>query len=274
MKTPFQISMCFASAIGAFAPTMAQSQTAQGDIDLTGYDLTWADAFEGGKLNLTDGYRYTSPVAGTIAKWIDHTPWHGDFGDAAFVGAAFGTPSGENFLNIRAWKDPATGKWFSGLLSSVDEKGNGFKQQYGYFEARMKVPGGMGTWPAFWLGGYPANPSVEIDVAEFYGGWPTKYHQNLHVWDNKKQTATASHVSDLAPLDLTGDFHIYGVTVDETFITYYLDGIQQYQTPTPLDAKQPVGILLSYALGSGWGESGVGNPSYLVVDWVRVYKQK
>lgn len=273
MKSPFRIVACVVTAIEVASPTMAQPQAPQGDIDLTDYDLTWTDGFNGAKLNFTDGYRHTPFVSDTSVAWIDHTPWGGDFGDAAFVGTAFSMSGG--FLNIKAWRDPATGKWSSGLLSSVDGNGNGFKQQYGYFEARMKVPGGLGTWPAFWLGGYPANPRAEIDVVEFYGGSPTTFHQNVHVWDRGKQTsAAADHISDVAPLDLTHDFHIYGVTIFRDFITFYLDGVQQYQVATPTDANQPVGVLVNYALGSGWGESGVGDPSYLVIDWVRVYKHK
>jgi Beta-glucanase/Beta-glucan synthetase len=44
-----------------------------------------------------------------------------------------------------------------------------FKQQYGYFEIRSKMPNSTGTWPAFWLTGTQSWPP-EIDIYEWYGG--------------------------------------------------------------------------------------------------------
>ena len=41
--------------------------------------------------------------------------------------------------------------WYSGVLTSVNRFGEGFYQQYGYFEIRAKLPRGQGTWPAFWM---------------------------------------------------------------------------------------------------------------------------
>lgn len=60
-----------------------------------------------------------------------------------------------------------------------------FVLQYGRIEARIKVPGGLGTWPAFWmLGssidevGWPA--CGEIDVMEHVGSDPRSVHGTLH----------------------------------------------------------------------------------------------
>jgi hypothetical protein len=256
------------ATIALFGVYSAQSgYAADADIDLSGFTLTWHDEFNQ-ELNVLEW----GPIQAQAqnAQWIAHTPWSGDFGDSAFSRAAFSLLPGGG-LKIKAWKTQ-DGKWHSGLLSSVDPKGNGFRQKYGYFEVKMQVPGGLGTWPAFWLSAYPANPSAEIDVVELYGGWPDKFHCNWHEWNNGAQTA-GSGITITAPTDLTTDFHIYGVLVEPNFITWYLDGEQVWQQPTMDAAKQPLGILLDYALGSGWGESGVANPSYLNVQWVRVYQR-
>ena len=58
--------------------------------------------------------------------------------------------------------------------------------RYGRVEARIRVPGGRGTWPAFWmLGtdlaevGWPA--CGEIDVMEHVGSQPSTVHGTVHV---------------------------------------------------------------------------------------------
>jgi hypothetical protein len=41
--------------------------------------------------------------------------------------------------------------WYSGVLTSVASNGEGFAQEYGYFEIKAKLPSGAGAWPAFWM---------------------------------------------------------------------------------------------------------------------------
>ena len=60
-----------------------------------------------------------------------------------------------------------------------------FEQQYGRFEARIKIPQGQGMWPAFWLlgndntsTGWPARG--EIDIMENVGYEPGKIHGSIH----------------------------------------------------------------------------------------------
>ena len=60
-----------------------------------------------------------------------------------------------------------------------------FSQRYGRFEARIRLPGGQGIWPAFWMLGddiesarWPA--CGEIDVMENIAREPTLVHGTLH----------------------------------------------------------------------------------------------
>ncbi|MGO8594024.1 family 16 glycosylhydrolase, partial [Rhizobium ruizarguesonis] len=72
----------------------------------------------------------------------------------------------QGILKIEARKE-ADGTWRSVLLSSVNPKGEGFSQQFAYFEARMKLPPGKGFWPAFWLIGLDRSKyTAEIDVLD------------------------------------------------------------------------------------------------------------
>ena len=119
----------------------------------------------------------------TKARWMSHTPWWGDYGDARFCDANDGekdflekdfpftivkeakderhngtykTTGGILRIEMRKnpeWKEKDGWKreWAAGLLANCDTKGNGFGLQYGYFECRMMLPHGPGVWPAFWL---------------------------------------------------------------------------------------------------------------------------
>jgi hypothetical protein len=139
--------------ISPFLSTKAQVAPAAGP-DLTGYTLVFDEEFNG-SLDVPSGYGWGP---GGITRWITHTPYAGDFGDAYFTGPSergtddpFSIRNGS--LAIKAWRDPnANYHWRSGLLSSVGTEGKGFSQRFGYFECRMKLPSGVGLWSAFWLG--------------------------------------------------------------------------------------------------------------------------
>jgi beta-glucanase (GH16 family) len=83
------------------------------------------------------------------ARWTAHTPWGGDFGDASFMDPEPGGPFKirDGILSITASKNQ--GRWTSGLIAAADATGAGSGTRYGYFEARMKMPPGPGTWPPF-----------------------------------------------------------------------------------------------------------------------------
>ena len=213
--------------------------------------------------------------------WIAHTPWNGDFGDAAFVDPTpdFPFTINDGILTIEARMDEK-GKWKSGLLASADGKTKGFSQQYGYFEIRAKLPQGPGTWPAFWLStnkpGESAETSVEIDVFEHYGHFPAEFRSTLHVWNkppNKAHVETA-HVNKVPRDTLYSAFHLYGVDVGRETITYYFDRKEVWRVPTPAEHVKPLLILIDLGLGSGWPIDKVPNPSKMLVDYVRVFDRR
>ncbi len=222
---------------------------------------------------------------GPGTRWITHTPWDGDFGDAVFVDPKPGFPFviENGILRIEARKDETlkdkwNRKWEAGLIATNDPQGNGFSQKYGYFECRAKMPVGAGVWPAFWLsssfdrtdpkGG--DDGSVEIDVIEYYGHSPGCYQAAVHVWQPAPHTAEGSTVT-MKLNEATDDFHRYGVRIEPDFITMYFDGIEVWKTPTPPQHKKPLMMLVNLALGSGWPIDQVPNPSYMYVDYVRAY---
>jgi beta-glucanase (GH16 family) len=212
------------------------------------------------------------------ARWTAHTPWNGDFGDAQFAdplpqGGPFKISGG--ILSITASKD-SEGHWSSGLIAAADSTGVGFGTRYGYFEARMKLPPGPGTWPAFWLGALKpagsADGNVEIDVIEYYGQFTASYRSAIHVW-YKDDSKTRGKDQEIKVPDgaLVQDYHTYGVDISPQAIVFFLDRKQIWSQPTPLELDGPMYPLVNLALGSGWPIDKTPNPSTLLVDYVHVY---
>ena len=238
-------------------------------LDLSEYRQTFSETFE--QLDV-------SPW-GPGTRWIAHTPWHGDFGDAAFTdpepGFPFQTASG--ILRIEARKD-ADGKWRSGLISSRDRQGRGgsggFAQLYGYFEIETKLPPGPGTWPAFWLSGIDAKPNAEIDVFEYYGREPDGYHANVHVWYEGQQIFGDGKVVAIPAGSATADFNRYGVRIDHDWVRFYFNRKEVWRTPTRAEYRQPMYMLANLALGSGWPIDKTPNPSFMYVKSIAAYEKR
>ncbi|MEL6986948.1 MAG: glycoside hydrolase family 16 protein, partial [Bacteroidota bacterium] len=60
-----------------------------------------------------------------------------------------------------------------------------FEQQYGRFEARIRLPYGKGLWPAFWLLGNDCDQNIwplcgEIDIMENLGDSPNVVFGSVH----------------------------------------------------------------------------------------------
>jgi beta-glucanase (GH16 family) len=211
------------------------------------------------------------------ARWTAHTPWNGDFGDARFSDPGPGGPFKVNdgILSITASKD-YEGRWTSGLIAAADASGAGTGTRYGYFEARMKMPPGPGTWPAFWLAALkPVGSSdgdVEIDVIEYYGHSTSAYQSVLHVWyKDLTKKRSALQTIDVPDSSLVNDYHTFGVDISPQAVVFFLDGKQVWSQPTPPELDGPMYPIVNLALGSGWPIEHTPNPSTLLVDYVHVY---
>jgi beta-glucanase (GH16 family) len=158
-----------------------------------------------------------------------------------------------------------------------------FAQQYGRFEARIKIPFGQGIWPAFWMlgdsGEWPDRG--EIDIMENIGKEPKIVHGTIHGPGYSGDKGIG------APFTRKGrfadKFHVFAVEWEPNEIRFYVDK-HLYNTITP--AKLPSGtkwvydtaffILLNVAVGGGWPgypDQTSTFPQTMQVDYVRVYKR-
>jgi hypothetical protein len=236
-------------------------------LDLTGYHISFSDSFSTLALK----------SKGPTAHWITHTPWHGDFGDAVFSDpdpSVFKTTS--QGLEIVASQD-ANGKWRSGLISSAwadNDPKAGFTQKYGYFEMTAKFPDGMGTWPAFWLiGTDKSKTSAEIDVVEYYGGFPNYFHITEHVWLDGKNQFLRSAKMEVPFGQLSSGFNQYGVLITPTTTSFYLNHREIWSTPTQPEYRQPMYILADLALGGGWPITDLDSPVTMHIMNIKVWQR-
>ncbi|MBS7456269.1 glycoside hydrolase family 16 protein [Coralloluteibacterium stylophorae] len=245
------------------------ADTTEAELDLDGFRMTFDEPFDS-----LDVSAWGKPRT----RWIAHTPWNGDFGDAKFTDPMDKFPfTIENgILRIEARRGD-DGVWRSGLLASVDPDGNGFSQKYGYFEARMKVPPGKGVWPAFWLVGVDrTDHTPEIDVLEYYGHEPKRFSSAVHIWPKEHSELKPWHDVHHTRVDevLADDYHLYGVMIDEQETVFYFDRRPVWRVPTPEQYKVRVFPLVNLALGSGWPIEETPNPSHLYVDYVRAWARE
>ena len=212
---------------------------------------------------------------GPGTRWIAHTPWNGDFGEARFRDPSDSGPFTVEYgiLTIEAAKD-ARGKWGSGLLASVDREGRGFAQAYGYFEARAKLPDAPGVWPAFWLIGLDRETkTAEIDVMEYRGAKPDGYTSSLHVWNrtggpHDKQLERHVVFDGQTRVDR---FNTYGVHIGPKRTTFFFNRCPVWTAETRHEHQQPMYVLINLALGGSFPIDETPNPTRMEVDWVRAW---
>lgn len=182
------------------------------------------------------------------------------------------------------------GSYVSGMIRS--------KQTfyYGYYETRTKFPKGKGCWPAFWLNSdYAADGKLtwppEIDIFEFVNNGkddtPFMVHSAVDN-NNPGNTYTYTHPKFhlrfqdyISPIDLTDDWHVWGLMWLPDSVSLYYDGERIYTKTYKWVNKTggqgaPAHILLNLAIGGQWaGRYGIDDeafPQSFDIDYVRVYQ--
>ena len=154
--------------------------------------------------------------------------------------------------------------------------------QYGRLEARIKVPVGDGTWPAFWLLGSDISSNAwpncgEIDIMETKGSEPSTVHGTAHGpgysgGDGIVNTYTISS-------RLGSGYHVYALDWTKNKMVWSIDG-RVYHTVTPTIVgnhayvfNKPMFMILNVAAG-GWFAGDVDpdlTSAQMSVDYIRYY---
>lgn len=195
---------------------------------------------------------------------------------------------GSGHLIVKAIREAAPGgKAYSSAKLSSRHAATPQLWLYGLFEARIKVPTGVGAWPAFWLLGQD-NPygwpyCGEIDVMEAPASSATlnQVHQGTH-------SPHASNGNDVAvgvPFTVGSwgaDYHTYSINWRPGEIEFFIDHHSTGKvTRAQVEAAggswvfdhRPQSPIINLAVG-GW--AGTPDPAWttqtMSVDWVRIYQ--
>ena len=166
----------------------------------------------------------------------------------------------------------------SGMISTGAGGGRSsprFTAQYGYFEARVRVPAGRGLWPAFWMLS-PEQKPPEIDIMEVLSKEPTRVHLHYHYIDE------AGVLQDIGTAWDDGDFsagwHTFGVDWQPDAIIWYVDGVERNRFEGKHVAAEPLFLILNLQVGGKDSWSGPADettvfPAYYDIDYVRVWQR-
>lgn len=219
-----------------------------------GYELVWSDEFDGTEL---DGSKWMHRGVGKRNGGVIST-------DATFV-------DGAGHLVIETRK--VGSEYHSGMVST--QRSSQFK--YGYFEARMKFPIGMGQTSAFWLqsrgntsaAGPPDSAGLEIDIIEFYrgrlGGWAANALHWGGYGDDHQVKIHRRHFAD------ADDWHTFGLLWTESGYTFFADGKKTWQTGESVSHVAEYIILSTLIAHRSELLERADLPDRFLVDYVRVY---
>ncbi|OOQ59240.1 glycoside hydrolase family 16 protein [Mucilaginibacter pedocola] len=132
---------------------------------------------------------------------------------------------------------------------------------YGSFSARMKIPGGAGLWPAFWLLGIGNWPECgEIDIMETVGdsSWTSNAVHGPGYFGNTPLV----HRNPFAKGIDVSQWHVYTVDWTANSLTFKVDGKVTYTVTKAMAEKYgrwvfdtPKFVILNFALGGGFPHS-------------------
>lgn len=244
------------------------------------YKLVWSDEFEGTTLNMNNWSYETG--TGSWGWGNNEKQYYTDRPENIRVG--------DGILTIEARKENYEG---SSYTSARIKTANKKDFAYGKIEARLKVPGGRGTWSAFWMLGYGSWPnSGEIDIMEQVGYQPKTFHTALHTKNKNGMNGQNFSASQDLAKDASDEFHTITMEwVKKELLGYdririYIDGVEtttfgetsQLRDSGDWPFNKNFFFILNFAIGGNWGgvqgidDTIFANPVLYQIDYIRVYQ--
>jgi hypothetical protein len=261
---------------GSTAPLNAIPPAAQTNgLTVIGFSEDFSQA-----LNVSTGT--TLPSGG---KWFGNQAFDPrGYGDSTFAPpeGPYGTMKViDKMLRVRSVYNPdaqtalkdgfgRTSGWVSGTIctSFPDATTTVPNMAEGYYECEIRVPKGIGTWPAFWLNdqgglvlkakGTPSNYGRETDILEQYNetnGHVCTQHRYLPTAQGGPDMSTGFHVANDLGQEVWAWVRVGCLTLTDR-IEYYVNDVK-VGTDTKYNPPDRTGpglehIILGLAMGGGW----------------------
>lgn len=156
--------------------------------------------------------------------------------------------------------------------------------QYGRVEARMKLPQGIGTWPAFWMlggdliDGVPWPECGEIDIMEYRGDYPERSTSAVHGPGYSGGSNIGGAYENFMPL--SDDYHVFAIEWKKNSIEFIVD--DQVHTIVSTASmrggrwvfNQRFFLILNLAMGGTYAGEYIDpylNEAKFSVDYIRFY---
>ncbi len=240
-----------------------------------GYTLVWSEEFDGQTLDET--------------KWNIETGaggW-GNNEKQCYTGRTENLRLADGNLEIQALKENYGSSNYTSARITTKNKAS---FTFGKMEARIKLPSGGGTWPAFWMLGYGSWPYCgEIDIMEHVGNNPLMTSFALHTQqaNGMKGNNWNSQKTNMA---VENEWHTFGIIWEDNYqntgndaIVFTIDGVEYAKKRQQADdkAEWPFNsdffIILNMAIGGNMGgtinEDIFNQDVIMYVDYVRVYQK-
>ena len=226
------------------------------------YQLVWSDEFDSTAIN-TNVWNFETGGSG----WGNNEQEYYQPNNATIENGN---------LVITAKKETVGSNYYTSSRMTTQGKK---EYTYGKIEARIKIPVGMGLWPAFWMLGSDINtvswPACgETDIMEHINADSVIYG-TIH-WDNN------GHVQDGGNTNSSpSGYHVYSVEWDQYKIKWSIDSVVYHTSDITVNSTEefhlPFFILLNLAVGGNWPGQTIDDslmPAKMYVDYVRVYQKK
>lgn len=258
-----------------------------------GYTLVWNDEFDGDALDTT---KWTCQHGNGRDYGIEN--W-GNSEAQSYTGREENVKVENGMLKITGIMEDYDNKHFTSgrLRTMTDDNQIQYALTYGRVEAKIRIVGGEGVWPAFWM--LPVDASIygewassgELDIMEAKGRLPGEIGGTAHyaaTWPNNVYSTKSYYFPEETDIS---DFHTYAMEWTPNYIKWYVDdncystledwyskGVgckTNYTYPAPFDV--PFYIILNLALGGTFDPEGTLNkdsfPAEMYVDFVRVFQK-